>query len=158
MRKILLPILAVILSIGFSTSTYADHNDVTKTHDNRNIFERIGDAVVDIFTGGDDDEHDHKTGKGGNSNALEQIDRNIEKHGGSHHGLENARRNVAKNKSYKDHDDDDDKGLIEEVAEDIADDIEEASDDIFNTDDARHHGYDDEDHPGKGKKKHGNNR
>ncbi len=116
MKHLILPALTIaLLTVGSSQA-------LAKDNDKRNIFERIGDKIADIFTGEDDD----FDGEKGNENALRQIDKNLDKHGGEHHGLENARRNVSKNKG----DDDDSDGLIEEIVEDI----EEASDDIFDGD------------------------
>lgn len=131
MKKLILPMI-VAMAVGTSFPALAD-NDNFRNGSDRNFFERLGDSIADLFDG-DDDLND------GNQNAVNQIDRNLDKHGGDHHGLENARAAVSKEK----HDRDDD-SLLEEIAEDIND----ANDDLF--DDGKGRGFDkNDDHPGNG--------
>lgn len=111
MNVFLRMLLITAFTVGFSSNVMA------KTNGEKGFFERITDAVVDMFDGKNDSADE---GKSGNQNALEQIDKNIEKHGGSHKGLENARANVAKNKS----------GSGDDTPETVADVIEDAVEDV----------------------------
>lgn len=148
MNKVYYLALTVFCLSAFSPAAYA------KEKTEEGVFQKIKNAVVKVFTG-----EDHESSKNtGNQNALNQIDKNLEKHGGSHKGLENAHAAVSKSKKGGDYDHGHD-SVIDEIADDVEEAIEDASDEVFGTDrnDHKKSNHFSEDHPGHGKaKKHKN--
>lgn len=91
-------LLAAALTCTLLTATpaFADPKGAGVEKTTENALKNIVDSVVDTLTGKNDNDKKAETGSKGRENALNQIDKNIEKHGGSHKGLENARAAVAK--------------------------------------------------------------
>lgn len=88
LKNIITLCAAVFLLTG--TAVQAGNNSESRTG---NILKN----VIDLFTGKDSKKEtvDPETpGAHGRARAVEQIDRNIDRKGGSHPGLENARGNV----------------------------------------------------------------
>jgi len=127
MRKFLM-ITTALVFLQIPANAQAGNND------GGGLTEAIGnviDDVVEVFTG-ENDENDtnsnESSGETGRENALNQIDKNIDKHGGSHHGLENARRAVSKTKQKYVNDidgDGDTEELIDVIIEELGDGVKE---------------------------------
>ncbi len=86
----------------------------------KGALEKTIDNIAKIFTGDKAKDAVENEKATGNENALKQIDKNIEKHGGSHKGLENARANVAKKSAAKTTAKADE-SLTDKIVKDIAD-------------------------------------
>lgn len=120
MKKQILLSASLIAMVGLAVPAQA--KEYTRYNDETNTWERVTDAVTDLLVG-EDDVHIYSETEGrGNANALNQIEKNIDKHGGSHYGLENARsKKLSKSGTYYY---DLDRGLLGDVADSVSDSIE----------------------------------
>ena len=94
MKRLLLLAMVMVLPVNVA---YAKDKSAEE-----GFWGKVKNAVEKVLGG--KKEGDKTGGKGeasGNENAVNQIEKNLEKHGGEHKGLENAREAVSKNKAQE---------------------------------------------------------